>query len=79
MRVIDALKIHLNDVFKLKDLSSLKYFLGLELFGSSNKIMLSQRNYTLQLLEDTDFLSSKPSALPIDLHVKLRYDDDTLL
>lgn len=29
--VIQALKVHLNDVFKLKDLGDLHYFLGLEL------------------------------------------------
>lgn len=57
--------------FKLNDLGSLKYFLGLELARLSRGIVLSQRQYTLQLLEDTGFLASKPASIPIDPKLQL--------
>lgn len=77
--VINSLKIHLNAAFRLKDLGSLKYFLGLELARSSSGIFLSQRNYTLQLLEDSGFLASKPVSLPMDPTVKLNASDGVVL
>ena len=54
-----AIKSALQSLFKLKDLGSLKYFLGLEIAKSSFGIFLSQRKYTLSLLDDTGFLASK--------------------
>ena len=41
---------------------------------SSKGISLSQRNYTLQFLEDHDLLACKPSFLPLDPHIKLHSD-----
>ncbi|WP_338140430.1 Ty1/Copia family ribonuclease HI [Candidatus Phytoplasma australasiaticum] len=76
---ITTLKNHLNAAFKLKDLGSLRYFLGLEIARSSKGILLSQRKYTLHLLEDTDFLASKPSRLPMDPNIKLCADEGSLL
>lgn len=69
--IIDQLKHFLHSKFKLKDLGSLKYFLGLELARSKKGIVLSQRHYTLQLLEDTGFLTSKPTSFPMDPKLKL--------
>lgn len=76
---INVLKNHWNTIFKLKDLGSLRYFLGLELARSSKGILLSQWHYLLQLLEDTGLLSSNPSLLPMDPHVKLSATEGTLL
>lgn len=76
---IDHLKAHLDYVFKLKELGTLRYFLGLELARSSKGIILSQRNYALQLLEDTGFLASKPVSLPMDPCVKLQATTGDLL
>lgn len=69
--VVSELKVHLNNVFKLKDLGSLKYFLGLEIARSSKGIFLSQRHYALQIVEDVGLLASKPSPLPMDPNIKL--------
>lgn len=41
IEIINALKVHLNDIFKLKDLGNLRYFLGLELARSSQGIFFS--------------------------------------
>lgn len=79
LSAIDVLKTHFHTTFKLKDLSSLKYFLGLKLARSSAGIFMSQRKYTIQLLEDTDFLACKPTNLPMDPHLKLSAFDGFLL
>lgn len=50
IQIIDSVKLVLNQQFKLKDLGSWKYFLGLEIARSFTGIVLSQRNYTLKLL-----------------------------
>lgn len=56
---IEYLKTFLKDLFKLKDLGTLKYFLGLEIARSQQGLFLCQRHYTLQLLEDTSFPCKK--------------------
>lgn len=57
----------------------MKFFLELELARSSKGLVLSQRHYTLQLLEDTRFLASKPAHVPIDPKLKLTARDGELL
>ena len=69
----------LQFLFKLKVLSDLKYFLGLELAKSAQGIFLSQRKYTLSLLEDFAFLDCRPTLLPMDLNVHLNATDGELL
>lgn len=76
---IDVLKKHLDAVFRLKDLGSLRYFLGLELAKSAQGIFLSQRNYVLHLLEDTGFLGCKPTSIPMDPNLRLSADGSDLL
>ena len=55
LSILIDVKHTLQSLFKLKDLGSLKYFLGLEIAKSSTKIFLSQRKYTLSLLDETGF------------------------
>ncbi|KAL0559069.1 hypothetical protein IC582_003658 [Cucumis melo] len=69
--VINSVKNTLKAHFKLKDLGKAKYFLGLELSRSQQGLMLSQRKYCLQILEDTRFLDSKPVVAPMDSNLKL--------
>ncbi|XLR32196.1 hypothetical protein S83_060096 [Arachis hypogaea] len=61
--------------FKLKILGDLKYFLGLELARSSDGIVLSQRKYTLSILEDTNFTDSKFVSLPMEANLRLSNSD----
>ena len=53
--------------FEVKDLGTLKYFLGMEIARSKKGISVSQRKYTLDLLEETGMLGCKPSKTPIEL------------
>ncbi|XP_052181063.1 uncharacterized mitochondrial protein AtMg00810-like [Diospyros lotus] len=79
LTVIDSLKSFLHSQFKLKDLGRLRYFLGLEIAQSKSGIFLSQRHYTLQILEDTGFLGCKPVHLPMVHNLKLSMHDGELL
>ena len=72
---LEAVKTFVKSMFKLKDLGSLKYFLGLEIAKSSRGIFLSQRKYTLSLLDETGVLGCKPTGLPMDPNLKLSQSD----
>ncbi|KAI5383808.1 hypothetical protein KIW84_070964 [Lathyrus oleraceus] len=50
-------------------------FLGFEIARSHTGIFFNQRKYTLDLLEDSGFLVSKPSAVPFDPNTKLFAND----
>ncbi|KAL8156529.1 hypothetical protein AgCh_001574 [Apium graveolens] len=52
--------------FKVKDLGSLKYFLGIEVARFSAGIYLHQSKYTLDILKDSGLLAVKPSKIPIE-------------
>lgn len=71
---IDSIKRKLSNKFKLKDLGNLGYFLGLEVARSKAGIFVSQRNYTLQLIEDLGLLGAKPATTPMDPRVNLHSD-----
>lgn len=69
----------MNYEFHLKDLGSLSYFIGLEVGSLEHKISLSQRHYTLKILEDTGFLGCKPHLIPMEPNLKLNNQDGNLL
>ena len=77
--LLNSLKQFMHSQFKLKDLGSLKFFLGLEIARAASGIVLSQHHYVLQLLENTGFLGCKPAQLPMDPKVHLTASDGTLL
>ncbi|XP_071901935.1 retrovirus-related Pol polyprotein from transposon RE1 isoform X4 [Coffea arabica] len=51
---IENLRSYLAKEFEIKDLGTLKYFLGIEVSRSKQGLFLSQRKYTLELLAETD-------------------------
>ncbi|RVW40658.1 putative mitochondrial protein [Vitis vinifera] len=68
---IQKLKQHLFTHFQTKDLGKLKYFLGIEIAQSSSGVVLSQRKYALDILEETGMLDCKLIDTPMDPNVKL--------
>ncbi|RVX10877.1 Retrovirus-related Pol polyprotein from transposon TNT 1-94 [Vitis vinifera] len=54
---IQKLKQHLFTHFQTKDLGKLKYFLGIEIAQSSSGVVLSQKKYDLDILEETGKLN----------------------
>ncbi|KAG5219223.1 ion channel CASTOR [Salix suchowensis] len=70
---IAKLKKTLQQLFSIKDLGPLKYFLGIEMASSKKGFFLNQRKYTLDVLQDAGMLSTKASPTPVDSKLKLSF------
>ncbi|GFZ20739.1 hypothetical protein Acr_28g0014440 [Actinidia rufa] len=62
---IVQVKCGLQKAFDIKDLGPLRYFLGIEVARSRHGISLSQRKYSLDLLQDTGMLGCRPTSTPM--------------
>uniref|UniRef100_A0A803P5Z5 CCHC-type domain-containing protein n=1 Tax=Cannabis sativa TaxID=3483 RepID=A0A803P5Z5_CANSA len=67
-------KTYLHDKFKLKDIGTIRFFLGLEIGRTNKGIFVSQRPFTLQLLQETGYMGAKPSSTPMEVNLKLSKD-----
>ena len=56
-----------------------KYFLGIEIAHQKHSILLSQRKYALDLLEETRLLGCKPASTPMEANVDLWFDNNHTL
>ncbi|XP_024641636.1 uncharacterized mitochondrial protein AtMg00810-like [Medicago truncatula] len=72
---IQLIKNSLHNVFGIKDLGILKFFLGLEVAHSAKGITICQQQYCLDLLNKTGTLGCKPSSIPMDPSQRLHRDD----
>ena len=68
---IKKLKQHLFSRFETKDLGKLKYFLGIEIAQSNSYVVISQRKYVLDILEETSMLDCKLVDTLMDPNIKL--------
>ena len=68
------LKVNLRREFEIKDLGQLRYFLGIEVVRSPRGIMLSQRKYALDLLDETGMLRCRATTTPIEQNHKLGHE-----
>ncbi|KAK0577899.1 hypothetical protein LWI29_001989 [Acer saccharum] len=73
------LKEVLAKEFEIKDLGSLKYFLGMEVARSKKGIVVSQRKYILDLLKETGMLGCKPADTPMESSYKISFKEDSPL
>jgi hypothetical protein len=73
------LKKCLSRVFEVKDLGQLRYFLGIEIARSARGIVLSQRKYVLDLLNDTGMMQCRAAATPIDQNYKITAESGELV
>lgn len=69
--LIQTIKQFIDSQFKIKDLGTLKYFLGIEVARSAVGIFINQRKYVLDLLSETVLLGCKPSSTPMDTKQRL--------
>lgn len=76
---INSLKSFLNDQFKIKDLGLLHYFLGLEILYRLDGIIISQRKFTTDLLNEFDSFNCKVATSLLDYNEKLWATDGKLL
>lgn len=76
---IRHLKQLLDINFTIKDLGHIKYYLGMEVSRSSQGILVHQRKYILDLLQDFGQLDSKPFTIAMEQHIKLHDTTSPLL
>ena len=68
---IQEIKGKLDKEFSIKDLGPIKFFLGIEVSRTKKGMVLSQRKYTLDILEDTGMMGCRPSSFPMEQNLKL--------
>jgi hypothetical protein len=73
---MNQLKTPLSSTFEIKDLGSLRYFLGMEVARSKKGIVISQRKYALDLLKETGMNGCRPADTPIYPNQKLGHDKE---
>ena len=68
---IRSLQHFLSQHFKMKNLGTLSYFLGLEVISFSNGYYLSQAKYAFDLLSKADITDNKTISTPLKYNAKL--------
>ena len=76
---IATVKSYLLRTFKMKDLGELTYFLGLEIKRTPLGIYVHQRKYPEDLLSMAGFSAGRTADTSMELNLKLRKDDGSLL
>lgn len=71
---IEALKTHLHNVFSIKDLGRLHYFLGMEVSYIHQGIIMTQKKFSKELLQSSFLDLSKIAKTPLPIHVNLLDD-----
>ncbi|XP_050160426.1 uncharacterized mitochondrial protein AtMg00810-like [Malus sylvestris] len=69
---------YLNKKFAIKDLGTLKYFLGIEMAHSHKGFFLNQRKYVMDLLHEAKMTDCKPARTPLDSNLKLKTQGDPI-
>ncbi|RDX82399.1 hypothetical protein CR513_36824, partial [Mucuna pruriens] len=67
----DDIKVSQLNHFQTKDLGHLKYFLGIEVAQSKEGIVISQRKYAFDILQETSMSNCRLVDSPIDPNMKL--------
>jgi len=76
---IYALKEYLDQIFKIKDLGLIHYFLGIEVLHVEEGLLLTQRKFAKELLEEFGCTNLSSVSSPLDLSHKLKAEEGDLL
>ncbi|XP_019259358.1 PREDICTED: uncharacterized protein LOC109237494 [Nicotiana attenuata] len=76
---LHQLKKFLHKEFQIKDLGNLHYFLGLETLHEPQGLVISQRKFTLEVLNEFDCSSLPSLTSPVDPSCKLSSESGDLL
>ncbi|GJU78229.1 ribonuclease H-like domain-containing protein [Tanacetum coccineum] len=72
---INEFKLFLSTKFLIKDLGSLKYFLGIEVIDNDLGLCMTQRKYCMELLHDYGLLAARPVDIPLPENTILSCDE----
>eukprot|EP00253_Pinus_taeda_P031210 PITA_31210 len=75
--LIKGIKRLMAQVFEMKDLGSLHYCLGLEVFRDTGQTFLTQGKYARNLLEKFTMDQGRTATTPLQQNLKLSSDDGT--
>ena len=75
---INDLKKHLDTIFSIKDLGKLSYFIGMEVTYTNQGIILSQKKFTKELLQNCGFDLHTVAATPFPINLKLHSEEGPL-
>jgi len=67
-------KKYLTRHFVTMDMGRPKYFLGIEVTRQKYSVLLSQRKYALDLLDEAGLLGCKPAITPLETNVNLWFN-----
>nr|GEY86901.1 uncharacterized mitochondrial protein AtMg00810-like [Tanacetum cinerariifolium] len=76
---INTIKQKLHQTFSIKDLGPLHYYLGIEFIRNSKRMVMTERNYALDLIEHACMVNVKHERTPLDPNIKLTHDFETPL
>lgn len=73
------MKRFLDSQFRIKDLGHLHYFLGLQVIREPNSVIITQRKFALDMLNDFGCDDLSPASAPLPAAIKLNTTDGALL
>lgn len=73
------LKVHMNNIFNIKDFGKLSFFLVIEVGYIPSGITLIPKKFTLELIKEAGIINGKTIVTLFPLHFKLKsYDEECI-
>lgn len=69
----------LKSAFEINDLEELRYFLGMEVLKTDQGLVMNQKKYTQELLEEIGMGKANPAKTPMEANLKLSHEKGKLI